>query len=495
MASRRFPAALTTLVLLLAVAGAPPARTASAQEVPPAPGPTVPSLADSLLGDWYGALDAGGRKVRLVLHFMKRADGRLAGTMDSPDQGASGIAMDAVSVQGARLRFTISLINGAYEGVIRADARLIRGTWTQGVSLPLDLGRGVAPEQRRPQDPVKPYPYDEEQVVVENATAGVRLAGTLTRPRGKGPFPAALLLTGSGPQDRDEALLGHRPFLVLADRLTRAGLAVLRCDDRGVGGSTGSFAGATTLDFATDARAGVEYLKGRSDVDRSRIGLVGHSEGGLIAPLVAADGGGIAFVVLLAAPGVPGDSLLGLQGAAVLHAMGETDSVVAWNGRLQRRLFAVVKAATDSSGLRQRLLETIDRSVEELPRDQRAVVNRSNMTEQAEMMSSPWFRWFVSYDPAPALARLACPVLALNGSLDMQVPSRENLPAIARALAADRNREARTLELPGLNHLFQTSPTGSPAEYGTLDETFAPAALDTIATWIEARVKRKAGRR
>ena len=258
MASRRFPAALTTLVLLLAVAGAPPTRTASAQEVPPAPGPTVPSLADSLLGDWYGALDAGGRKVRLVLHFMKRADGRLAGTMDSPDQGASGIAMDAVSVQGARLRFTISLINGAYEGVIRADARLIRGTWTQGVSLPLDLGRGVAPEQRRPQDPVKPYPYDEEQVVVENATAGVRLAGTLTRPRGKGPFPAALLLTGSGPQDRDEALLGHRPFLVLADRLTRAGLAVLRCDDRGVGGSTGSFAGATTLDFATDARAGVE---------------------------------------------------------------------------------------------------------------------------------------------------------------------------------------------------------------------------------------------
>jgi hypothetical protein len=330
--------------------------------------------------------------------------------------------------------------------------------------------------------------------VVVNDTAGVRLAGTLTKPRGRGPFPAVLLATGSGPQDRDEALLGHRPFLVLADRLTRAGLAVLRCDDRGVGGSTGSFAGATTLDFAADARAGLAYLRSRRDVDRTRIGLIGHSEGGIVAPLVAADGG-VAFVVLLAAPGVPGDSLLALQGAAVLRAMGESDSVVAWNGRLQRRLFAVLKAPGESSGLRQRLLEVIDRAVDELPADQRGVVNRSNMTAQAEMMSSPWFRWFVAYDPAPALARLACPVLALNGALDMQVPAKENLAAITRALAAAGNRDARTLELPGLNHLLQTSPTGSPAEYGTIEETIAPAALDTIATWIEARVRGTPARR
>ena len=452
----------------------------------------APSDADRVLGDWNGALEAGGQKLRIAFHFTRRADGGLAGTMDSPDQGALGLALDSVSVSGDTLRLALKRAGGSYQGVIAADATSLRGTWAQGgFTMPLDFGRGAAPERRRPQDPVKPYPYDEEEVLIESAAAQVILAGTLTKPHGAGPFPAVALITGSGPQNRDEELLRHRPFLVLADHLTRAGLAVLRCDDRGTAKSTGDFAAATTADFAGDARAEVEYLRARRDVDRTRIGLIGHSEGGLIAPLLAAGRKDVAFVVLMAGPGVPGDSLLLLQGAALTKAAGEPDSFVVWNRRLQRRLFAAVKVEQDTSALKQRLREIITHGMDEPPGARLRSLGPVFVESQIAMMATPWFRWFVANDPRPALSKLKCPVLAVTGGNDLQVPPQENLPAIGAALRAGRNRDFETVELPGLNHLFQSSTTGLPAEYGTIEETIAPAALDTVTKWIEARVGRK----
>jgi len=466
------------------------AAPAAAQ--PPAAG--MSSAARALIGDWNGMLMVGGQRIRIIFHFLDRPGDKLVVVMDSPDQGMQGLPADSVFLKRDGLKLVLNRIGGSYRGVPTADGTRIKGTWTQGgFSMPLDLGRGQAPERRRFQDPVKPYPYDEEEVVVRNRAAAVKLAGTLTKPRGAGPFPAVVLVTGSGPQNRDEELLGHRPFLVLADRLTRAGFEVLRCDDRGTAKSTGNYAAATTADFATDVRAEVAYLRSRPEVDPAHVGLIGHSEGGLIAPLLAAQDKTIDFIVLLAGPGVPGDSLLTLQGAALMKAAGQRDSLAIWNRRLQRKLFAVVKAAKDTVGLRKRLRQTILRSLNELPVSHRGQITPAFLEQQVEMVSSPWFRWFLAYDPRPALRRTTCPVLAVAGGNDLQVPPKENLPAIAAALRAGGNRDFKTLELPGLDHLLQTSATGLPADYGTIEETMAPAALDTITAWLRARAG-KSGR-
>src|SRR5712691_5734789 len=244
------------------------------------------------------------------------------------------------SEQGAGPR-----LSGAYEGQLAAGGAQIAGEWKQnGASLPLTLTRaGKLPVLRRPQEPKKPYPYREEEVAYDNKQGHSHLVGTLTLPRSGGPFPAALLITGSGQQDRDEALMGHRPFLVLADYLTRRGIAVLRVDDRGVGGSTGEVARATTEDFAGDVLAGVAYLKTRKEIDPKRIGLIGHSEGGVIAPLCAARSRDVAFMVMLAGTGLPGEEILYRQGELILKAMGASPAVVTQQRMAQERLFAVLK--------------------------------------------------------------------------------------------------------------------------------------------------------
>jgi uncharacterized protein len=452
----------------------------------------TPAPADTnltrLVGDWTGRLVVGASALPVVVHLRPRGPG-LTGTVDSPNQGMTGLAIDTVLVHGAEFRFELWSIHAAYQGTVFPGAAGIRGAWSQGQQVVmLNFTRQAALEQRRPQTPVPPWPYDAEEVVVENPAAGVKLAGTFTKPRGGGPFPAVLLMGGSGTHNRDEEVFEHRPFLVLADHLARHGIAALRLDDRGMGGSTGSLALATLDDLAADAAAAVRFLAARPDVEHARIGLVGHSEGGLVAALVAAADPGIAFVVLLAAPGVPGDSLLMLQGAAVMDAMNEPADMIAWNRRLQRVMFEQVKTAPDSASLRQQLAKVITVALPLLPESRKGQVDAKNLAGQMDLMTTRWFRSFVSCDPASTLRRLRCPVLALTGEKDLQVLPKENLAGIEQALTAGGNREHRAVELPGLNHLFQTAKTGSLAEYGTIEETFAPAALDTITTWIEARV-------
>jgi fermentation-respiration switch protein FrsA (DUF1100 family) len=328
-------------------------------------------------------------------------------------------------------------------------------------------------ELRRPQNPTKPYPYRDEEVAYDNKAQNVTLAATLTIPPGKGPFPAVVLITGSGPQDRDESLLGHKPFLVLSDYLTRHGIAVLRADDRGTGKSTGDFATATTADFATDTEAGVAYLKTRPEIDAHKIGLIGHSEGGIIAPMIAARNPEVAFIVMMAGSGVPGDEILVAQVQAIAESSGKTHEEAVKAAVRQREILALIKAEKDPAKLEKELREKL--ATEGL---------EAQLGVEIKALTSPWFRYFMTYDPAIALRKVTCPVLAINGEKDMQVPPKQNLPPIRKALEQGGNKHFEVDELPGLNHLFQTAKTGSPNEYAQIEETMSPVALEKMASWI-----------
>jgi pimeloyl-ACP methyl ester carboxylesterase len=332
----------------------------------------------------------------------------------------------------------------------------------------------------RPQEPKKPYPYDEEEVGYENKRVGVRLAGTLTIPRGQGPFPAVLLITGSGPQDRNESVAGHKPFLVLADHLTRQGIAVLRVDDRGVGGSTGSVPNSTTEDFAADVTVGIEYLKTRKEINPKQIGLIGHSEGGVIAPMVAAQSGDVAFIVLMAGTGLAGEEILYLQGQLILKANGASAGQLAKQRATQESMFKILKEENDPVTAEKRLQEELSKS---LTAEERKKVEQA-IAVQIKQVNTPWFRYFLTLDPRPALRKVKCPVLAINGENDLQVPATENLREIEAALKAGGNRDIAIVRLPKLNHLFQTSETGSPSEYIKIEETIAPIALKTMGDWV-----------
>ncbi len=452
--------------------------TAAAQNATPQPSTEAKPVASDIAGTWMGTLDVGAIKLRVAFHITDTANG-LTATMDSLDQGAKGLSVTSAMRQKSNLTLEMKQIGGAYNGEIAADGQSIKGTWTQmGNTMPLMLNRvKVADlEVRRPQVPAKPYPYREEEVTYDNKTQNVTLAATLTIPQGKGPFPAVLLITGSGPQDRDESLMGHKPFLVLADYLTRKGIAVLRADDRGVGKSTGKFSAATTADFATDAEAGAAYLMSRPEVDKRRIGLVGHSEGGVIAPMVAARNKDVAFIVMMAGTGVPGSEVILEQMQAIAKAGGVSGEKLAAATEDERAVLALFKTEKDDAVLAQKIRERMTGKMPE------GVLNM-----QLQALQGPWIRYFVEYDPATALRKVTCPVLALNGEKDTQVLPKQNLPVIRQALTAAGNQHFEIVELPGLNHLFQTAKTGSPVEYGQIEETMAPLALDKMATWILAQ--------
>jgi pimeloyl-ACP methyl ester carboxylesterase len=454
-------AALTALLILLGFA-----PSAGAQEA---------------VGEWHGVIQAGGVELRVGVTITKKPDGSLAGLMASVDQGGSKIPLADVQSAQDRFSFAAPAVGGRYEGTWDEKRSAWDGRWTQGQSFSLVLARGPVPMGARPQVPARPYPYREEEVTFDSAP-GVTLAGTLTVPPGEGPFPAAVLLTGSGPQDRDESLLGHKPFLVLADHLTRHGVAVLRYDDRGFGKSTGKFPAATSADFTADAAAALAFLRGRKEIATGRVGLIGHSEGGMIAPMVAAKDQGVAFVVLLAGPGAPSRDLMAAQRAAVGRAIGAPPEAIARREAVMGRIETLLAETADWEAAKVEVVRILGEAAAEggVPADQ--------MVGAAQFMLTPWYRDFIAHDPRPNLRALKMPVLALNGANDLQVVASQNLPLIREALKD--NPDATVVELPGLNHLFQTSETGSPQAYGRIEETFAPAALETISAWIVARMGR-----
>jgi uncharacterized protein len=452
---------------------------------------TAPLLADEkpapkkgIEGYWLGTLKVGGIELRLGFDIKKKDDGTVSALLDSIDQGARNVAVETATFADDTLTLKSPKMKLTYTGKLQPDGDTIKGELDQGAKLALDLKRQDKPfELVRPQLPKKPYPYLEEEVTFPSKAAGVTLAGTFTRPRGDGPFPAAILITGSGPQDRDETLLGHKPFLVIADHLTRKGIAVLRYDDRGIAKSTGKFDGATSRDFADDTAGAVAFLKARKDV--AKIGLIGHSEGGMIAPMVAAEDPEIAFLVLLAGPGTPCEDLLIAQGQLIVKAMGGDEKALARQRDVQKRLFALARSGADEAKLKAALAD-IEKDLTDEEKKEFAKT-RAVTDAQVSRLAGPWFKYFLAYDPRPTLRKVKCPVLALNGAKDLQVPPGENLAGIETALKAGGNADVTVQELPGLNHLFQTCKTGLPGEYGKIEETFAPAALDFITEWVLKR--------
>ncbi len=436
-----------------------------------------------------------GLELRIVFNISTSPNGSINASMDSPDQGVSGIPVETVGYKDGNLSLEAKTIRGSFEGVYKENNKTIEGVWKQaGSTFPLVLNKtNKAPDTYRKQDPVKPYPYTEEEVVYENKEAGIKLAGTLTLPQSAGPFPAVILITGSGQQNRNEEIMGHRPFLVLSDYLTRRGIAVLRVDDRGIGGSTGNFSQATTEDFVGDVLTGVEFLKTRKEIDSSRIGLIGHSEGGLIAPMAAVKSPDIAFIVLMAAPGVTGEELLYMQSDRIARAAGASNETIAKNKALMGRMFAVVKEEENNTTAEEKLREILRAELANLSEQERKGSGYSETAIDAQVtaLSSPWMRFFLTYDPRPALMKVKCPVLAINGEKDLQVPPEENLRDIDEALKAGGNKDYTVKELPGLNHLFQTSKTGSPSEYAKIEETISPAALEVIGNWITEHTQKK----
>ncbi|MDR1339054.1 MAG: alpha/beta hydrolase [Prevotellaceae bacterium] len=449
-------------------------------------------------GAWNGILNlpsaVNGKiqsiQLRVVFHIQKTATGYTA-TMDSPDQGAKDIPVTSVSFENKVLKLSIANAGIEYEGVLNADGN-ITGTFRQmQISLEVNLTREKLETEkpRRPQEPSKPYPYYEEEVSFENRDDGVTLAGTLTLPEKEGRFPAVVLISGSGAQNRDEEIMGHKPFLVLSDYLTRNGIAVLRFDDRGIAASTGNFQTATSYDFSKDVEAGVKYLQSRKEINSSKIGLIGHSEGGIIAPMLAARSKNIAFIVMLAGGGVRMDSLLVLQVEAISGAFGVNKTEIQINSGISKKIYDIVIRTDDTAQLRKDAETCLRQAIAQHPLFKSGSISEDAFIHSEIMkISSPWFRYFIRYNPAVALEKLKCPVLALNGEKDVQVTPKENLEAIAKALEKGKNKRFTTKELPGLNHLFQECTTGLHTEYAGIEQTFSPVALDIILKWIKEQI-------
>ena len=459
----------------------------------PAKAPAKAKATPSAVGDWSGTLNAGGTQLRLVVHFTKQSGGGLAGTLDSLDQGANGIPFSLVRQAGGKVHAEASGIKAVYDGTLDPAGKTIAGHWTQVMPLPLTLTRMPAAtraallQNDRPQEPTPPYPYAASDITFPGGAAGVTLAGTLTVPPGDGPFTAAVLIAGSGPNDRDETILRHKLFLVLADDLTRRGIAVLRYDKRGIGKSTGNYALATSRDFAEDARAAFAYLKAQPRVNPAKIGLIGHSEGGLIAPMVAAKSRDVAFLVLLAGTGFSGERIIAEQAALIGKAEGASDADVAKSQVTEKAVLAVAVHEPNADAARIKIEALMRQAFAAATPAQKKAAGDPTLLIRAQSAAlvSPWFRYFLAYDPAPTLQQVHCPVLALDGSLDLQVPPAENLAAIGAALKAGGNTDVTTTELPGLNHLFQTAHTGSPSEYGKIEETLSPTLLKVVGDWVE----------
>jgi len=448
---------------------------------------------EDIEGVWMGTLKFSVVELRIVFKINSNADGTLAATMDSPDQGAENIAVSKVTFENGRLYLESKVIQGTYEGQIKEDGS-IEGKWQQGgISFPLPLKRiDEAPTLHRPQEPKKPYPYLEEEVTYENEKAGIKLAGTLTIPHSEGPFPAVILITGSGGQDRNETVCGHRPFLVLADYLTRKGIAVLRVDDRGVGGSTGNLLEATSEDFAGDVLTGVNYLKSRKEVNPKKIGLIGHSEGGIIAPIAAVRSSDVAFIVLMAGTGLTGEEIIYLQSDLILKTVGASDKILAIQRTSSEQIFEILKHEKDNTAAEKKIRKIMTDILTKLSKEEKDALGASEATMeiQLKMLLSRWCRFFLTYDPKPALTKVKCPVLAINGQLDLQVPPKENLSAIEGALKTGGNTNYTIQELPKHNHLFQSAQTGAISEYAKIEETISPIALKAITQWILKQTSR-----
>ena len=447
---------------------------------------TVTLQGQTFLGDWYGSLDLGTTKLKINFQIAEN-DGVLYTTMDSPDQGAEDIAIDETFFANDTITFRSSYLNMVFKGYVAPAGNRISGIFTQNdydFKLVLTRTREEGISNRRPQDPIE-FNYYTENVRFANMQDSVILAGTLTMPFDGEVKSTVILITGSGPQNRNQEIQGinHRPFLVLSDFLTKQGIAVLRYDDRGIAQSTGNYATATTEDFSNDARAAMEFIRSRPDLEDSKIGLIGHSEGGMIASMIGNDAD---FLVLLGTPGTSIPLLLLAQSRLLSEVQGVADSIISASELMLANVYTYL-ALTEDEGeeFTHTLRELFKEGLTYYPEEIISQVDSDQFADfQVEAVSSPWFRYFIKFSTYEYLSKVTVPVLAITGTLDLQVPYGDNLAAIEYSLQEAGNERFEVYAYDGVNHLFQTAMSGSNTEYNLLTETFNPGVMQEIADWI-----------
>jgi len=434
-----------------------------------------------ITGIWSGKIDLPTVKLELFFTFSENYSGKLSATLDIPAQQAKDLECKSIRQTNDSLYFRTPELNRLFAGEFINDST-IDGSWKrQRVSIPMVLKKiDKIPELNRPQTPKPPFPYLIEEVVYTNEKSGFKLAGTLTIPENAKECPAVVLISGSGAQDRDETIYEHKMFWVIADYFALNGIATLRVDDRGVGGSEGTIRDATSEDFAWDALTGIDFLKSQKGIDPEKIGLIGHSEGGLIAPIAANLSNDVAFIMMMAGPGMVGEQILYEQNELALKAAGVDKSSIKQNRLMQEALFNILKTEKDSAKTVERLRMTYSGGMYRMLDSTRKMA----VDAQVNGINSPWFRYFLTYDPQPTLSKVKCPLLALNGSKDVQVPATSNLEAIKKAVSEGGNKNVKTIEFENLNHLFQNSTTGAVNEYSVIEETIDPAVLEVMKNWI-----------
>ena len=434
-------------------------------------------------GLWEGKLKFPGFETRIIFKIKIQSDGKYSAILLKPDENDKEIPVSSVFFNDSNLRLKVDPLKGLFEGQLKEKDGIITGQWQQGrLSKPLVLKKVTKiVKLERPQTPVPPYPYNEKEVTFTNKKAGAILAGTLTLPNKGENFPAVILISGGGAHDRDYTIFRHRPFLVLADYLTRRGIAVLRFDERGVGASTGDRSQANSEDFAFDVLAGFELLKNCKEIDLNKIGLIGHSEGGTIASIAAAHSSNIFFIVMLGSPGLPGDEYHYQFEETTGRALGLSAEIIAQKRALQEQVLQVVIHEKNQDTAKNKLNQIYNKFIPQIPEAQKqAAIKR---------FLSPWFRFAVTHDPGLTLQSVKCPVLAIFGEKDLHVPPEGNLNAIKHALETGGNTDYKVLKLAGLNHFFQNSETGVPFEYGKIEETISPTVLEIISNWIIEHTK------
>lgn len=440
---------------------------------------------------WEGKIILGnGEDPKVVFKFFKTGNDSIGAFIDSPDQGAKDIPTNKVIYGDDSVYVQIKAIQGFYAGKFNSDKTKIEGKWNQrGASFVLNLDRTDKVEEvKHPQEPKRPFPYNEEDVTFENKEAGITLAGTFTYPKDGSSFPAVVLVTGSGPQNRDEAVLGHKPFLVWSDYFTRNGIAVLRFDDRGVGKSTGNFGAATTKDLAGDAVAAVNYLKTRKEVNAKKIGMAGHSEGGVIAPIAANRTKDIAFIVLAGGTAVPGDEALLLQLELISRLGGVSEERIKKDIEINKSTFEIIKNTQDSTETAKKINKLNDDCYAGLSDAEKSLPENSKgsfeLRKRNSMSMWRWMKYFLSYDPRTELSKLKIPVLAVFGEKDVQVIPSQHKGEMEKALRKSKSKNYKVVVLPGLNHVFQECNTGSPQEYPKIEQTTSPKMLELMTGWI-----------
>jgi uncharacterized protein len=449
-------------------------------------------FSQSVAGEWYGKLNIMGSSLALSFDF-KEAGEKWTGTMSVPQQNAKGIPLTSVTNEENGLQFLFDAAGITFTGKWN-DNQEIEGTFTQnGQNFPLVLTRENKEilKPKRPQEPKAPFPYEIEEVSFENTKDKIKLAGTYTYPNTKKPFPVVVLISGSGPQNRNSEILDHQSFWVIADYLTRNGIAVLRFDERGIGKSEGNFANATSYDFATDVEAAIAYLKTKKGVDNKKIGLIGHSEGGMIAPIVASKDKSISFIVLLAGPGIPCSELLVEQNYLVGKTNGMTEKQLVEAQKVNQSLYAILKTTKSNEEIKPKLKTILEQSLSTDTEFQKLNEEQKNqfIKPQLDQMVSPWFRTFIQYEPSVYLEKVKCPMLVLNGDKDIQVAAQSNTDAIKRATTKGKNKKVEIKIYPQLNHLFQTCTACTIDEYGSLEETFSPLVMTDMKNWILQNAK------